>query len=159
MSFVTTNEVVLGAQVANAGTVTLDYPAGTNQAFFTGANAAADGAVTLNDNERIPEAPSGVRVNFTYGASNITLTNNSGYAWPAGARVRAQLGRVGANRPQFEPSPAIAALVDSSGGTAGGTIAAIGATYTQAEVRNAVASLAAQIERIRQTLQSEGIIR
>jgi hypothetical protein len=39
----------------------------------------------------------------------------------------------------------IAELTDSSGGTASDTIAAIGATYDQAEVRNAVASLAAKV--------------
>jgi hypothetical protein len=37
------------------------------------------------------------------------------------------------------------ALTDSSGGTASNTIAAIGGTYAQAEVRNAVASLAAKV--------------
>ena len=42
----------------------------------------------------------------------------------------------------------VARLTDSSGGTAGDTIAAIGATYDQAEVRNAVASLAAKINNI-----------
>ena len=41
MSFVVTS-VVLGAAVANTGTVTVPYPAGTNQAFFTGVNAAAE---------------------------------------------------------------------------------------------------------------------
>jgi hypothetical protein len=40
---------------------------------------------------------------------------------------------------------AITALTDSSGGTAADTIAAIGGTYSQAEVRNAVASLAAKV--------------
>lgn len=38
-----------------------------------------------------------------------------------------------------------AELTDSSGGTASGTIAAIGASYSQTEVQNAVASLAAKI--------------
>ena len=38
-----------------------------------------------------------------------------------------------------------AELTDSSGGTASGAIAAIGAAYSQAEVRNAVASLAAKV--------------
>lgn len=42
-------------------------------------------------------------------------------------------------------SRSITALTDSSGGTAADTIAAIGGTYSQAEVRNAVASLAAKI--------------
>lgn len=41
-----------------------------------------------------------------------------------------------------------AALTDSSGGTASQTIAAIGATYSQAEVRNAVASLADEINKL-----------
>ncbi len=46
----------------------------------------------------------------------------------------------------FEPNCGIEAeLTDSSGGTASGTIAVIGATYDQAEVRNAVASLAAKV--------------
>lgn len=40
------------------------------------------------------------------------------------------------------------ALTDSSGGTASQTIAAIGATYDQAEVRNAVASLADEINKL-----------
>lgn len=44
-------------------------------------------------------------------------------------------------------SPAsIAALTDSSGGTASDTIAAIGGSYSQTEVRNAVATLAARVK-------------
>lgn len=46
----------------------------------------------------------------------------------------------------------IAPLTDSSGGTAGDTIAAIGATYVQAEVRNAIASLAARVNAIAKQL-------
>lgn len=47
---------------------------------------------------------------------------------------------------------AIVALTDNSGGTASNTIAAIGGTYSQAEVRNALASLAAKIESLRAAL-------
>jgi predicted RecA/RadA family phage recombinase len=43
---------------------------------------------------------------------------------------------------------AVTELTDSSGGTAADTIAAIGGSYNQAEVRNAVASLAAKINAI-----------
>ncbi|WP_191085632.1 capsid cement protein [Roseococcus microcysteis] len=39
----------------------------------------------------------------------------------------------------------VAPLTDNSGGTAGDTIAAIGSSYVQAEVRNAIASLAARV--------------
>lgn len=47
----------------------------------------------------------------------------------------------------------IGQLTDSSGGTASTTIAAIGATYDQAEVRNAVASLASKINALEQALE------
>jgi|GEM_PF-3061235 len=53
---------------------------------------------------------------------------------------------------------AVTGLTDNSGGTASDTIAAIGATYDQAEVRNAVASLAAKIEEILTALETQGII-
>lgn len=52
-----------------------------------------------------------------------------------------------------QPS-AITGLTDNSGGTASDTIAVIGATYDQAEVRNAVASLAAKIEELNAALQA-----
>lgn len=44
--------------------------------------------------------------------------------------------------------PLTTVLVDNSGGTAADTIADIGATYTEAEVNNAVASLAAKVNEI-----------
>lgn len=43
---------------------------------------------------------------------------------------------------------AVAVLTDNSGGTAADTIADIGATYTEAEVANAIASLAAKVNAI-----------
>lgn len=43
---------------------------------------------------------------------------------------------------------AVTSLTDNSGGTAADTIAAIGATYSQTEVSNAIASLAAKINAI-----------
>ena len=53
---------------------------------------------------------------------------------------------------EFDASATVGGLVteltDSSGGTAADTIAAIGGTYSQTEVRNAVASLAAKINAI-----------
>lgn len=160
MSFAVANEVVLASAVANAGTVTIAaYPAGTTQASFIGPNAAPNtGVAVLNGNEVYREAASGVRVNITYNASDITVTNNTGITWPAGSRLQMQFGRAGVDRPDFQTGNAITSLTDSSGGTAGTTIAAIGATYTQAEVRNAVASLAAQIERILIALRSQGLI-
>lgn len=51
--------------------------------------------------------------------------------------------------PKLDSSGAtIANLTDNSGGTASDTIAVIGATYDQDEMRNAIASLAAKINAI-----------
>ena len=43
---------------------------------------------------------------------------------------------------------ALVVLTDNSGGTAADTVAVIGATYSQTEVANAVASLAAKVNEI-----------
>jgi hypothetical protein len=86
-------ETTLSSAVVNAGTVTLSYPSGRTQLSYTGVNASGNGQVTVNDNERYDERASGVRVNFAYGASSITLTNNTGVTWPAGSTIRAQVNR------------------------------------------------------------------
>lgn len=49
---------------------------------------------------------------------------------------------------------AITDLTDNSGGTASDTIAAIGATYNQAQVQNAIASLAAKFNELNAALQA-----
>ena len=49
---------------------------------------------------------------------------------------------------------AITDLTDNSGGTSGDTIAAIGGTYSQTEVANAIASLAAKINELNAALQA-----
>ena len=158
MSFAVTPEIVLATDVANAGTLTVAYPAGTSQATFTGANAAANtGFGVLNDNEVFPEAAAGVRVNFTYGASNVTVTNNTGITWPAGSVLRFQFGAAGNDRPGFNPGPAIIALTTSVG-TASDTIADVGGAFTQATLNNINASLALKINQIIIALRAAGII-
>jgi len=52
---------------------------------------------------------------------------------------------------------AIVDLTDSSGGTGSDTIAAIGATYSQTEVGNAIASLSDKITEINAALQAAQI--
>lgn len=58
------------------------------------------------------------------------------------------------------PAQAVASanLTDSSTGTASDTIAAIGATYNQDEVRDAVASLAAKVNDLMAAARNAGII-
>lgn len=49
---------------------------------------------------------------------------------------------------------AIVDLTDNSGGTGSDTIAAIGATYSQTEVRNAIASLSDKITELNAALKA-----
>lgn len=57
------------------------------------------------------------------------------------------------------PKTAPTALTNNSGGTASDTIAAIGSSYTQSEVANAVASLAKKINDLRTALVSSGVLK
>lgn len=52
----------------------------------------------------------------------------------------------------------VVALTDSSGGTAGNTIADVPAAYTEATLANQLASLAAKINEIRSVLVTAGLI-
>ena len=55
--------------------------------------------------------------------------------------------------------PAIASLTDNTTGTASGTIADPGGTYTAATMRNDLASLTAQINSILAALRAAGILK
>lgn len=78
-------EITLAAAVANAGTVDIAYPTGTSQASFSAGLGGTGAYVMLNDNDKWTEAAG--KIALSYGASLITLTNNSGYTWVAGTRV------------------------------------------------------------------------
>lgn len=79
-------QLQLLADVPNAGTVTVPYPSGTTQASFTGANAGltSDNMAVIGQAKYTGSAALG----FAYGASNITVTNNTGVTWLAGAEAR-----------------------------------------------------------------------
>jgi len=139
MSFVTTS-IVLASAVADEGTVTVAYPAGTNQAYFTGANASSDGLAIIDENDVYAEGDPGI--GLSYGGSNITLTNDTGVTWPAGATVRVQLGRAGVDAPAFQAGPAI----DDA--------ATRGASYVQAEANATVAT----VNEILVAMRAAGII-
>lgn len=83
----------LASAVANAGTVVTSYPAPLVQADLlgtTGGSVAVDGNVWK-------QGTGAGTVAFTYGSSTITITNNSGVSWPAGADIFAGFGRVDIN--------------------------------------------------------------
>jgi|APThiThiocy_ev2_2_1041544.scaffolds.fasta_scaffold02787_9 hypothetical protein len=81
-------EVVLGSLVADSGTVTVAYPSGFSQlSFNAGLEDYGQSYVVLNENDKVAQGSPGV--NFTYGSSDITITNNTGASWAAGTKVRA----------------------------------------------------------------------
>lgn len=151
-------ETVLATAIADDGTLTIAYPSGTNQAFFTGGNANANGQMTLNDNDVYDEDDS-TTFGLAYGGSDITFTNRLGSSIAAGTKLR--VGLAYADEVYSfggQKSAAIAALTDSSGGTAGDTLPAIGGTYDQGDVADSIATLAAQIESLRAALEAAGLI-
>jgi hypothetical protein len=73
----------LASAVANAGTLTVPYPTGTAQADYLTTNAGV-----TSDNMALIDGvkyTGGTLLGFSYGASNITVTNNTGVTWAAGA--------------------------------------------------------------------------
>lgn len=79
----------LASAVANNGTVTVPYPTGQTRASLSGSSS---GDLTLDSgaNGILNEGAS--NFSLAYGASLITITNLSGYSWPAGAELRVSFG-------------------------------------------------------------------
>lgn len=80
-----TASLVLAAAVADSGTFTVAYPSGTSQLSFNAGLAGTDHYAILNDNDKWESGNPGIAVSF--GATEITVTNQSGYSWPAGTKV------------------------------------------------------------------------
>lgn len=141
MFIVAAPEATLAAAVASpAGTTTVSYPTGYVQADFTGANAAANAYLLLNNNDRFEEVDD--EFDISYGASNVTITNKTGFSWPVGTKLLVGLARVGGNADD------LVKLTDSSGGTASNTIADVPASYTEATLANQLASLTQKVNQI-----------
>ncbi|CDZ55098.1 hypothetical protein [Neorhizobium galegae] len=134
---VATTPVNLAAAVASpAGTVTVPYPTGYAQADFTGVNALATAYLLLNNNDRFTEVAD--QFDISYGASNATITNKTGFTWSIGTELLVSFAKIGA-------SDAVTALTDSSGGTASNTIVDVPAAYAEATLANQLASLTAKV--------------
>jgi hypothetical protein len=156
MSSLAVTRAVLSAAVANAATVVIPYPAGTTQASLIGSTG---GEVVVGGNDRYPQAASGVRVEFTFGASDITITNQTGVTWPITSEVLASFGSSdfeGRYTTGIAVAPATVALTVSVG-TASNTIADVGASFTQATLNNNFRSVSAKINELITKLKDAGI--
>lgn len=155
-SAIVTTTHTLAAAVADEGTFTVAYPSGYNQAALTGTTG---GEVLVGENDVWEQDDPGFA--FAFGASNITVTNDTGATLAAGTELKISFGdrtKDGSYNPDVRVEGS-GALTDNSGGTASDTIAAIGGTYDQDEVRNAVATLAAKVTALQEALDAAGITR
>lgn len=79
----------LTAPVANGGTVVVPYPTGTTQADLTDTTG---GSVAINENDVYPQGNGAGTVAFAFGATDVTITNNSGVTWHTGSHLTAGFG-------------------------------------------------------------------
>ena len=150
-------KTVLASAVADEGTVAIAYPTGLTQALLLGSTG---GKVAIGNNDVYPQAASGVAVAFAFGASTITVTNNTDVTWAAGSELIASFGDTtndGSYNADVRVMPAIAALTAASG-TASDTIAAVGGSFTEATLNNINQSLATKINQLRAAILAAGII-
>jgi hypothetical protein len=156
MSSLAITRAVLAAQVNNAGTVVIPYPAGSTQASLI---TSTGGELVLNDNDRYVQAVSGVRVEFTFNAGDITVTNETGVAWPAASVILVSFGSSdyeGRYTTGIAVAPALVPLAVSVG-TASNTIVDVGAAFNQTTLNNVVRSLAAKVNELVTKMKDAGI--
>lgn len=116
------------AAVATNGTLVFNYPSGNASQFAqAGEKLIVSGLMNVLDQ-------AADTFTLSYGASSVTVTYRDATTIPANTKVSVQL-----------PLATYAKITDNSGGTASKTIAAIGGTYSQTEVANAIATLAAKV--------------
>jgi TRAP-type mannitol/chloroaromatic compound transport system substrate-binding protein len=142
----------VGIEVATGyarGLVAGDTFVGFAEALADNSAVATDGAINVRVIDR-------GKVYLPVGSLAITDLGKPVYAsdnnaFTLTASTNSYIGKVvrfestGYGIVAFDCSGQYTELTDSSGGSASDTIAAIGASYSQAEVRNAVASLAAKV--------------
>lgn len=88
-------EYLTPTAIANAGTFTVPYPTGQTQTTLNGSTL---GQLALASGDAFPQAASGNgTVAFSFGASNITVTNNTGVTIPANTKMFLSFGAVDIN--------------------------------------------------------------
>lgn len=103
---------ILASAVADDGTFTVSYPSGTSQGSFLNGLDGSNSYIVLNGNDKWTVADPGISLAF--GASLITVTNLSGYSWPAGTTYELNLDMEDGNELVFLtfPLPLLAAIAN-----------------------------------------------
>lgn len=89
----------LGSDWANAGTITFSYPSGFVQNSFNAGLEPLNGCyVMVNRNDKLQEDVTGATgIAVSFGASLITVTNNTGATIPAGSLIDMWVDQVDGN--------------------------------------------------------------
>lgn len=98
---------------ASGGTFTVSYPSGTSQADFDTGLAGPNSAIHINGNDKYVIGASAL--GLTFGASNITVTNNSTVAWAAGSSFVLNLDRQDGNEAIVLQIPVNLAAITGAG--------------------------------------------
>lgn len=106
--------VVLGSAVADAGTFTVAYPTGFSQlSFNAGLAKYGSSKMVVNGNDVVTEGSGGIAISF--GASEITVTNNTGAALAAGSRLDLFFAQWASNRVMTIQVPIALAAITGAG--------------------------------------------
>lgn len=81
---------ILATAVVDTGTFTVGYPTGTSQLSFNAGLAGSGHYAVLNNNDKYSWAT----IHVSFGASDITITNDSGETWAAWTTVDIYLAQV-----------------------------------------------------------------
>lgn len=133
----------MAADVTNTNTFTTAYPTGQTQATLLNSTG---GQLVFNQ-DKFPQAASGAgTVAFSFGASNITITNNTGLTLTAGSEIRLSFGDTDRKGSYNVGIPAAApTALTAATGTASDTIADVGASFNQTTLNNNFKSLADKV--------------
>lgn len=152
------SQTTVTTAVPNTGTITIPYPTGLTQALL---NGSTGGRLAVDNNDVYPQAASGAgTVAFSFGASNITVTNNSGVTWGVNQVITASFGdttKSGSYNNNVRTTPVIAALTAATG-TASDTISDVGASFSQATLNNNFKSLSDKYNTLLTSLKNAGIL-
>lgn len=145
----------LTTAVADTATFTVAYPTGFDQAALTGSTG---GEVAVGENDVWDQADPGF--DFSFGASNITVTNNTGATLAANTELKISFGDASKggsyNADLRVEGPA---SLTAATGTASDTIADVGASFSQTTLNNNFKSLADKLNAVITALDTAGVTR
>lgn len=155
MTAIAKTTATLASALADDGTITVSYPSGFNQAALAGSTG---GKVLVGENDVWDQADPGF--SFTFGSSNITVTNLTGASIAAGTVLTISFGDT-SKRGSYLPGMKVAGPValTAATGTASDTIADVGASFSQTTLNNNFKSLADKLNALIASIDTAGITR